>query len=55
MSRGHKDWTDAERKVAAVTAHAENRLRKLDGIITYEEIRLKRLRAERKRLQKVLA
>ncbi len=55
MSRQHRDWTDAERKVAAVTAHAENRLRKLGGIITTAEVRLKRLRAERKRLQKVVA
>ncbi len=55
MSRQHRDWTDAERKAAAVTAHAENRLRKLDGIITTADARLKGLRAERKRLQKVLA
>jgi hypothetical protein len=55
VSRQHRDWTDAERKEAAQVTHAENRLRKLGGVITEAETRLKRLRAERKRLQKVLA
>ncbi len=54
MSREHKDRTEEERKAAAQIAHAENRLRKLDTIITAEEAHLKRHRAERKRLQKVL-
>ncbi len=54
MSRTHKDWTDEERRAEARFTHAVNRLAKLDKIIELGAARLKLLRAERRRLRRVV-